>query len=356
MKMCLMSRKIIWGWIGILTILTGTWTSAGEDALSPRLQAARQFADIVLDKGRDTYRASPTPMFVDGLNVDTLEPVCWQYGGESWICCNLASQQNLFRTLVALTNLTGEARYKDAAKEAISWHFEHYTRSCGLLQWGGHRFIDLATGKVVGEQDTHELKWSFPYYELMWEVNPGATERYIKAFWNAHILDWTVLDMNRHGRYDRAAGALWDSAYVGGEPFFPAKGLTFLNTGSDLMYAGILLYELNGDDGAATWALRLMKRYVDARNPFTGLGAYQYSQLDANNDRALRQFAPEFPGRPALEGTLLAGSGVYSYGGVSQLLMAEKLGERGAAMLDWVRDGLVAYLSLIHISEPTRPY
>ena len=328
----------------------GTNVAHGEETTSPRIEAVRQFAELVLEKGRDTYRDTPTPLFVDGLNVDTFEPVQWTYGGESWICSNLASQQNLFRTLTALTNLTGEAKYKDAANEAIAWHFEHLRRSCGLLQWGGHRFVDLATGNIVGEQDAHELKWSFPFYALMWEVDPEATEEFIKAFWNTHILDWGLLDMNRHGRYEHEMGALWDNEYVGGEPFFPARGLTFLNTGSDLMYAGVMLYALNGDEGALEWSLRLMKRYVDARNPFTGLGAYQYSQLRAHNDRALRQFTPEFPGTVVLEGTMLPGSGIYSYGGVSQLHMAELLGERGNKMLEWVREGLVAYAE--HAYDP----
>ena len=337
-------------WALMVAALCAVGVVGADEAFSPRIEAVRRFADIVLEEGRDVYRDASTPMFVDGVNVDTREPVRWQYGGESWICSNLASQQNLFRTLSALTNLTGDERYKQAAKDAIAWHFDHLTRSCGLLQWGGHRFVDLATGNIVGEQDTHELKWSFPYYDLMWEVNPEATERFIKAFWNTHILDWELLDMNRHGRYGREMGPLWDNAYVGGEPFFPARGLTFLNTGSDLMYAGVALHKLNGDEGAATWALRLMRRYVDARNPFTGLGAYQYSQLDKNNDRALRQFAPEFPGQVVLEGTMLHGSGIYSYGGVSQLLMAEQLGDRGHEMLGWVRDGLAAYAE--HAYDP----
>ena len=319
-------------------------------ATTGRIDAVRRFADLALDKGRDRYREAPTPLFVDGLNVDTLEPVRWQYKGESWICSNLASQQNLFRTLTGLTRLTGDARYKEAAKEAIAWHFDHLARPCGLLQWGGHRFVDLATGNIVGEQDTHELKWSFPFYELMLEVIPGATAAFLKAFWNAHILDWSVLDMNRHGRYGLSPGPLWDHDYAGGEPFFPSRGLTFLNTGSDLMYAGVMLHALNGDEGALTWAMRLMKRYVDARNPFTGLGAYQYGTLANNNDRALRQFAPDFPGHVVLEGTLLASGGIYSYGGVSQLRMAERLGDAGSDMLEWAREGLVAYAS--HAYDP----
>lgn len=345
------SGQLQWLAVAWFVCVSASSAWAAPSDAGARIAAVRRFADMVLEHGRDAYREDPTPLFVDGVNVDTLEPVRWHYEGASWICSNLASQQNLFRTLVALTNLTGDPSYKAAAKAAIAWHFEHLTRPCGLLQWGGHRFVDLATGDIVGEQDAHELKWSFPYYELMWEVDPEATGRYIEAFWNAHILDWELLDMNRHGRYGSERGTLWNNVYVGGEPFFPARGLTFLNTGSDLMYAGIALHALSGDEGAAKWSLRLMKRYVDARNPFTGLGAYQYSQLANDNDRALRQFAIDFPGQVVLEGTMLTGSGIYSRGGVSQLLMAEQLGEDGREMLGWVRDGLVAYAEQAYVPE-----
>src|SRR5690606_18492818 len=118
------------------------------------------------------------PLFVDGLNVDTLEPVEWVDKGRRWIPSNLASQQNLFRTLVGVSNLTGDARYKQAAVEAVAYHFDHLRSPCGLLYWGGHRFVDLRTGRVVGEQNSHELKFNLPYYELMWEVNPDATEQF----------------------------------------------------------------------------------------------------------------------------------------------------------------------------------
>jgi hypothetical protein len=75
---------------------------------TPYLAAVRQFADQILAQGRDVY-GQPTPLFVDGLNVDTREPVKWKWAdGKEWVLCNLANQQGLFRTLDGLTRLTGE--------------------------------------------------------------------------------------------------------------------------------------------------------------------------------------------------------------------------------------------------------
>ncbi len=330
-----------------------------------RLEAVVQFADNVLRHGRDRYGPKPTSLFVDGVNVDTLEPVIWMHNGERWIPSNLASQQNLFRSLVGLSNLTGEARYKQAAKEAIAYHFQHLRSPCGLLYWGGHRFIDLRTQKVVGEQNSHELKFSLPFYELMWEVDPTATQQFLKAFWNAHVLDWAKLDMNRHGRYGKKLGALWESNFDSPEPFFEADGLTFINCGTDLIYAGAMLYKFTGDRGALLWSKRLAEQYARARHPQTQLGAYQYSKprrkrqpppsgplptTSDYGDRAENQFGTDF-GQAAREGyMLLEPNSIYGHNAIVQLYLAELLGDEGRELLAWTRQGLLACAK--HIYDP----
>src|SRR5690606_15940420 len=159
--------------------------------------------------------------------------------------------------------------------------------------------------------------------QLMWEVDAEKTARFIRALWNAHVIDWEVLDMSRHGAYDKPIGLLWDSSFGHPAPFFEGNGLTFINAGSDLIYAAGQLYAYNGEAGALRWGLRLAQMYVNARHPDTGLGVYQYSQPKRRapppedpsdplflygrfGDRAQRQFGPEY-GAIALEGNLLNG-------------------------------------------------
>jgi len=342
--------------MGALSVAAGE-DPARAEADRARLRAVVEFADNVLEKGRDRYGEKPTPLFVDGLNVDTLEPVEWVDKGRRWIPSNLASQQNLFRTLVGVSNLTGDARYKQAAVEAVAYHFDHLRSPCGLLYWGGHRFVDLRTGRVVGEQNSHELKFNLPYYELMWEVNPDATEQFLKAFWNAHVLDWGKLDMNRHGKYGKSMGDLWDNTFADPEPFFEGDGLTFLNCGSDLVYAGALLHQFTGDRGALAWSKRLAEQYVKARHPKTGLGVYQYSKPRRRQepprtgplptgsnygDRAENQFGAEF-GEVAREGYMLRSpESIYGNNAILQLQLAELLGAEGAELLAWTHAGLRA--------------
>ena len=348
------------------------FSAAPVEEESPWLKAVREFGDQVLAKGRDVYGEKHTPLFVDGLNINTLEPVRWLYLNNRWIISNQASQQNLFRTLTALSNLTGDPKYKNAAKEAIAYMFKNYRSKNGLLYWGGHTFIDLESDtRVYGfDTDSHELKNHFPFYDLMWEVDPAATKLYLQAVWNAHVIDWSILDMNRHGSWTKPIDRLWKSNFTDPEPFFEGSGLTFINAGTDLIYAAAMLYHYTGDRDALTWSKRLAYQYVKARHPETKLGVYQYSKPirreippfnfteskyteSKYGDRAENQLGPEF-GPIAKEGYLILPSSaenIYAHNGLIQLQIAELLGEEGKEFLEWTHEGLLAYAKYAYIPE-----
>ena len=329
-----------------------------------RLELLKDYADRVLETGRDQWSGQNTPLFTDGVNVDTGDPVIWIHqSGRQYQISNMASQQNLFRFFTGLSNLTGDDRYKDAAKEAIRYMFDNFSTDSGLLRWGGHQFVDIGALQVANDFDSnsHEFKNHFPFYELMWEVDEEATTRFLQAFWNAHITDWSVLDMNRHGSWSAALPEnLWDNEFGDPEPFFEGDGLTFINAGSDLIFAGGMLYQLNGEQGALDWAHRLHDMYVAARHPDTGLGVYQYSkperkrELPDNDDpiptsssygdRAENQFGPEY-GELAREGWVMWGGrikSIYVNNGFMQLGLAESMGEAGSEFLESTAAGLRA--------------
>jgi pectate lyase len=241
------------------------------------LDAVREFADNVLKYGRDMYGPKHTPLFVDGLNIHTHEPVKWiAPNGDRWILSNLASQQNLFRTLDGLTRITGDPKYKQAAMEAIEYAFANLRSPNGLLYWGGHAAYDVGADKPCGGR-THELKAFYAYYELMWKVDPQATKQFIESFWSAHILDWSNLDMNRHGDLKEPLEEPWRRDYEGGPVFFEGNGITFATTGSDLYYAAAILSKLSGKKDPLIWAKRLAYRYVETRDPKTRISSYLYS-------------------------------------------------------------------------------
>ena len=340
----------------------GTDDAPGRDESDrERFSIVRSYVDRVLETGRDRWSGEDTPLFADGVHVDTRDPPVWRYDGDEFVVSNMASQQNLFRVMKGLSRLTGDPTYENAAKAAIDYHFSHLVDDSGLLRWGGHQFVDLATLDPVGrfDADVHEFKSHFPYYELLWETDPDATTRFLRAVWDAHVLDWETLDMNRHGEYGGTVGDPWDRAFADPDPFFVGDGLSFVNIGSDLVWAAGNLRALAGETEAWTWGRRLARMYVEARHPETGLGAYQYTKPRRRDDppdegplpttsnygdRAENQFGDQF-GDVAREGWVLWGNRVrtiYVTTGLMHLGLAEKLGEDGERLRRWTVDGLTA--------------
>ena len=316
-------------------------------------QSVRAFADNVLKHGKDVYGPKHTPLFVDGLNINTHEPAKWKRDGKVWILSNLASQQNLFRMLDGLTKITGEAKYRRAAAGALEYAFANLRSPNGLLHWGGHVAYDAKADALCMEQYSHELKCHYPYYELMWEVNPEATKQFLETFWSAHILDWSNLEMNRHGNMKKRFGSPWEHKYEGGPVFFWGTGLSFINTGSDLFYAGAMLSKLSGEKPPLVWSKRLAYRYVETRNPKTGIGGYQFSQSKTaycngpkiRGDRAQYQYGDDFKGHLVVEGTLFPcyGSTPVVRPRICEFLLGEILGGDGKEFTQWALEELTAW-------------
>lgn len=327
------------------------------------LQALSQFADNAIKHGKDVYGPKQTPLFVDGLNVDTLNPVKWKYtNGEEWVLIDLGNQQNFFRTLCGLSALTGNPKYKNAAAEATRYALQN-VRDGELMAWGGHMAYNASKDRITFAEDkskVHELKNHYPFYELMWEVDPQATRSMMENIWNSHILDWSNLDFNRHG-VPQKMGDLWENTYEGGEVFFWGKGLTFLNAGSDLYYAASLLSQFTNDPKPLTWAKRLAHRYVETRNPKTGIGGFQFSQSasawcngpEIRGDRAQYQYGEDFPGHLVVEGTLFPcyGNTPLAQSQICNLTLFERLGEQGQEFKQWAIEELTAWGKVAYRKE-----
>ena len=336
---------------------------------SKYLDAVREFADNVLKYGRDTYGPKHTPLFVDGLNIHTHEPVKWiDPDGTKWILSNLASQQNLFRTLDGLTEITGNPKYRQAAMDAIKYAFANLRSPNGLLYWGGHQAYDAEADKPHGSW-IHELKAHYPYYQLMWEVDPQATKQFIESFWSAHILDWSNLDMDRHcNLMNENLDKPWEHEYQSGPAFFEGRGSSFFNTGSDLIYAAALLTKLSGDKEPLVWAKRLAHRYIKTRHPKTGISYGMYTlprkeEVPASYDDVLKKLAPGTTDFPMTAfplycdvnpiafkcccGYYMPTPGITVHSELfmwqSQLLVGEMLGSEGEEFKHWALEEFTAF-------------
>jgi pectate lyase len=347
---------------------------------SKYLDAVRQFADNVLAYGRDTYGPKHTPLFVDGLMVrdpndpnygadGVFKPVEWiAPNGDRWVLSNLASQQNLFRTLDGLSAITGDPKYRQAAMEAIEYTFENLRSPNGLLYWGGHQAYDAAADTPCGRA-IHELKVSFPYYELIWRVNPQATKQFIEAFWSAHILDWSHLEMNRHGSLSDSLAIPWRHEYEeDGLAFeYTSDGYSSISAGSDLVYAAAWLTMLSGDEESLVWSRRLARRYVKTRHSETGISYWCYTRpreaVRESYDDVMKKLMlgtngfpiSEFPwstetnpiARECCRGYVMSTPGISLHWQLfiwqSQFLIGEMLGKEGDEFKQWALEELTAF-------------
>jgi pectate lyase len=275
---------------------------------SKYLEAVREFADNVLKYGRDTYGPKHTPLFVDGLMVRdpnnpnngkdrVYKPVEWidPNNGDHWILSNLASQQNLFRTLDGLTRITGDPKYKQAAMDAIAYAFDNLRGPNGLFYWGvGYAYdADRDRERSDGLTCNHSLRFVYPYYELMWEVTQDGLKDYVESLWAAHVLDWSNLDVLRYAPLDKYKVAKgWNHEYKGGPVSNVGEGDCV--TGSDLYYAAAILSKLSGEKEPLVWAKRMAYLYVETRDPNTGISSWFYNIPTIDKQS---QFVDDFEGR-----------------------------------------------------------
>lgn len=254
-----------------------------------RLHAVTQHVDNVLKYGHE-YNTE-TNLLPDAINTLTGEPAKWTFPNRAQVpYSDMANQQNFLRTLVALSKVTSDPKYKNEAVSILGEFMTNYQNPNGLFYWGGHRAINLDTLDVQsteGPNGPHELKNMMPFYELMLEVNEEATLRFMRQLWTAHFY-FDNTDMNRHGSYSSAYDVNVFGQTIPGDvilmdnnglPIIPDDSpglLPFVNAATDLAYAAFTLSDYTYDSVPAQWAEYLMRQYYLASNPITGMTVYQF--------------------------------------------------------------------------------
>ncbi|MHC4630959.1 MAG: ankyrin repeat domain-containing protein [Planctomycetota bacterium] len=324
------------------------------------LDAVREFADNVLEHGRDKYGPKHTPLFVDGLNVNNLEPVKWispkgdvltATETEKWILSNFASQQTLLRTLDGLSNITGDTKYRQAATDAIKYAFDHLRNLNGLFYWGHITAYDALGDTPRGDTSLESIKLHYPYYELMWKVDPDATKKLIEALWCAHVMDWSNLDFNRNGLTTANLEEPWNHEYDKEHPtFFKSKygGGGFISTASSLIQAGTTLYRLSSQEQPLVWSKRLAKRFIDTRHPRTGISAFIYNdslfQLGEDmKGHFVDQYTTVFPYNPFEYRYLYYPENAHAHPWIGIFLVGRMLGGQGGEFTRWALEESTAW-------------
>lgn len=292
----------------------------------------RKHVDALL-VANDHIRGKSDPgLLVDGIDLNDNGPIRWR----GFAISNLARQQQFLRTLVGLSELTGRDEYRrracDAIRAAMNANIDSRSR---MLYWGGHSCMNATTGKPM--RGNHELKAAYPYYELLYEVEPEATRGAIEGMWNKHVRDWSSLLFNRHAEYNWWSNAkpdAWDHEYEISSAALPLvnpendSSLSFITSGSDLIMAALMLSRLDNDPQPGIWACRLAGRYERMRDPVTGLGAHQFNHF--RDCRVRKSFAGAYCSRPDVnEVTVLTRGAIehrYAYAAAAFLSLAEKIG------------------------------
>ena len=301
-----------------------------------------EFADNVLARGRDRWSGRNTPLFADGVHVDTWNPVEWHHREGRSIVCNFANQQNFLRTLVGLSNLTGDERYRQAARDATAYMLAHFQAPCGLLVWGEHAFVDLRTLATPNIEDYQpaivmELSSVLPFYELMWEADPEATARFLRSYWNALLVDGQKLRVTRHTQFGRPMGRVWENPIDPDVPGFRGGWFAIWHL-PDSVYAGAFAAQYGGDERALLWAQHLNGRMIGGRHPESGLDKLYVGRADQrdyagplrqtrDDDLCYANFAQE----------------IYVNWRLAELAIAELLGDRGQEFRDGAVSGLKSY-------------
>lgn len=305
--------------LGLFSINVSAKGEIYTDEDYQRLHAVINHVENVLKYGGQ-YNPN-TKLLPDAINTLTGEPAKWTFPNRAKVAySDLANQQNFLRTLVALSMVTNNNKYKQAAYDTLDEFMANYQDRHGLFYWGGHRIINMDTLEVQSteaENGPHELKNMLPYYDLMFEVNEAATIKFMEQLWTAHFR-WETANMNRHGSYSTAYNPnvfgqpMIDDVIVLGEnglPVIPNDSpgdLPFVNAATDLAYAAFMLSDHRGDVEPRNWAKYLMKQYYLASHPETHMTVYQYkttqiskSAIECSNpsytnsgcgDRVARQF------------------------------------------------------------------
>jgi hypothetical protein len=192
------------------------------------LRVAREYADAMIAHGRDVEGPARSPLFATTLDrrslrlLTSVPPLEGMRPEDRAInAANPMHDENLYQILYALTEITGDRRYADAADAALGWFLTHtQSPSTGLLAWGEHLGWDLQSERRIVVTDsankreaehleslyeygTHEYYRPWVLWGRTFELAPEATARFAWAVWNGHVGNRRTGEFDRHAGYER---------------------------------------------------------------------------------------------------------------------------------------------------------
>lgn len=237
------------------------------DSAPPRtelLPLVRRAVDALVERGTDRWGSERTAMIISILDRRTLEPPQAKMprapagvrAGDrtNAFGSNANLQQNLYETMFQLSEVTGDAKYRDAATAALV-DFVRRTQSPAteLLGWGEHLFYDL-NRDAVGTDDAggtphppiHEMKRKFLHWDLLYAREPERVLKFARGLWDHQIYDHKTGDFSRHANWDKHN---------------PRRGFDFTKEGGYMIDVWARAYEASDDPTFVTAVDVLAGRY-----------------------------------------------------------------------------------------------
>ncbi|WP_417387047.1 hypothetical protein [Gimesia sp.] len=179
------------------------------------LQIVKSYADAMLEHGTDTYGKAKSPLLLSLMERKKLEPFTKMPPAPNGIRqgdrvtthgSNVNLDQNLYRVLYALSEITGDPRYQKSADAALK-AFLYVTPSpeTNLFAWGEHLCWDLKTDRpgTWESKAIHEPKRPTVLFEKFYELNPAATINYCDGLWEHQL--FTDKQGKKDGNFSRHA-------------------------------------------------------------------------------------------------------------------------------------------------------
>lgn len=279
------SRLVAAAMLTALAFCAGQYAAAQSpgDGTSPlderyaRLAVA--FADAMLEHGRDEYGERHSPSFCATLDLRTLRmpdraggPTGNLYqkyfrAADYATCSNAMYDIDLYQLFGALSDVSGDARYRQAAGDAIGWTFTNtQSPATGLLAWGEHLGWDLVEDRItLGQKredgsfapaDIHEYWGPWLHWDAAFAQSPEAAHRAALGLWRHQIHDHETGHFSRHAHWARHG---------------TSRGYEFAREGGFYIHTWASAYKHTRDEELLTAVRCLMTAFSGWRDKKTGL-------------------------------------------------------------------------------------
>ena len=247
---------------------------------------ARAYADAMLEYGRDQYGKRHSPSFVDTLDLRTMSMPrgtsaettrIYQRlfrAADSSTGCNPMYHIDLHQLLNVLSDVTGNGKYRQAARDSIGWFFRNTQNEVtGFVAWGEHLAWDLVEDRITlqaraGDRvvsDTHEFYGPWIHWKTTCEVAPEPATRFALGLWEHQIADHETCEFSRHARYSKHA---------------PGKGYEFLRQVGFYLDTWASVYAATNDERLLEPITQFLKALRKWQNPKSGLLPFERRSPD----------------------------------------------------------------------------